>query len=80
MTKVEVEAMFEREHKRISTASASLDVKLPHSNKVTAKQFLIEYKVLKFEKFDGHKGNTREHVAHFLDFMGHFSNDIELCI
>lgn len=42
------------------------------------KDFPMEYKIPKFQKFDGHKGNTKEHVARFLDSIGKYAKDQKL--
>lgn len=34
----------------------------------------------KFQKFNGRKGNTKEHVARFFDPMGRHASDAELCL
>lgn len=46
---------------------------------VTAKPYPSEYKVPKFQKFDGQKGNTKEHVVSFLDFMGPHDQNVDFC-
>lgn len=66
---VEIEVMFKKELDRAATAPKALDLKPPHLGKVAEKEFPAEYKVLKFQKFKGRKGNTKEHVAYFLDSM-----------
>lgn len=62
-TKAEVEAMLKKERERAATAPTVLDLKPPYPEKVLEKDFPAEYKVPKFQKFDGRKGNTKEHVA-----------------
>lgn len=44
------------------------------------KEFRAEYKVPKFQKFNDRKGNTKEHVSHFLDSMGNYATGPELCL
>lgn len=66
LTKAE-KAVFGQERERASTASAPLDLKPPYPDKAAAKQFPLEYKVPKYQKFDSRKANTREHVARFID-------------
>lgn len=36
-----------------------------------------EYKVHKFQKFNGWERNTKEHLARFLDFIGGYASDAE---
>lgn len=57
-----------------------MDLKPPYPKKVLEKDFPVEYKVPKFQKFDGHKGNTREHVSHFLYSLEKYAKDPELCL
>lgn len=78
LTKAEITVMFKRDCERASTASTSLDLKLPYFNKVPAKKYPPKYKVPKFQKFNGFKGNTNEYVARFLDSIAPFSKDTEL--
>lgn len=77
-TKTEVEAMFKKERERATTAQKALDLKPPYPEKVLEKDFSAEYKVSKFQKFDGRKGNTKEHVSRFLDSLGKYAKDPEL--
>lgn len=44
------------------------------------KEFPTDYKVPKLQKFDGRKGNTQEHISRFLDYMGKYASDEELCL
>lgn len=69
--------MFKREMERASTASSSLNLKPPYSNKVASKQFLLKYKVPNSKVYT-HKGNTKKHVTHFLDSMVPFLKYTEL--
>lgn len=59
--------MFKKERDRAATAPKALDLKPPYLEKVAEKDFPTEYKVPKFQKFDGRKGSTKEHVSRFLD-------------
>lgn len=62
--------MFKKERETASIVSIIFYLKPPYSDLVAAKQYPQEYKVPKFQKFNGHKGNTNEHVTRFLDSMG----------
>lgn len=79
-TKTELEAMIKKESDRAMTVSTTLDLKPLHSYKIISKQYILEYKLPKFKKFDERKGNTREHAARFLDSMAPHVSDAELCI
>lgn len=78
LTKAEIEVIFKKERYRDAAAPKALDLKPPYSDKVVEKEFAAEYKILKFQKFDGRKGNTKEHVARFLDSMGKYAKDLKL--
>lgn len=52
-TKAEVETMFKKECDRVATAPKTLDLKPLYPEKVVEKDFPAEYKVPKFQKFDG---------------------------
>lgn len=58
----------------------SLDVKPLYPAKVASKPFLVEFVAPQFQKLDGKRGDTREHVVHFLDYIGAHSNDQNLCL
>lgn len=72
--------MLKKERNWAATTPKSLDLKPPYSDKVAENDFPTEYKVTKFQKFDGRKANTKEHIAHFLDSMGKYAKDQELCL
>lgn len=79
LTKAKVDSMFKRECDRASIASESFNLKPPYSDKVAAKQFPLSIKCTNSKSPTVRKENTRGHVAGFLDSMGTFLNDIELC-
>lgn len=79
-TKTKIETMFKKERDRATTAPKTLHLKPPYPEKVAEKDFSAEYKVPKFQKFDGHKGNRKEHVSRFLDSLGKYVKDPELCL
>lgn len=66
-TKAKIETMFKKERERATTAPKTLDLKPPYPDKVVEKEFPTYYKVPKFQRFDGRKGNTKEYVSRFLD-------------
>lgn len=51
-----------------------------NSEKVTAMPYPAEYKIPKFQKFDGRRGDSKEHIRPFLNSMGAFSYDNFLCL
>lgn len=42
--------------------------------------FKLGYKMGVYKKYDGQKGNTKEHVVCFLNLIGPFTHDIDLCL
>lgn len=59
--------MFKKEGDQTATAPKILDLKSSCPEKVVEKEFPTNYKIPKLQKFDGRKGNTKEHVARFLN-------------
>lgn len=57
-----------------------LDLNPPYSVEVVAKPYPMKYAVSQFQKFDGGKGNIREHFVRLLDSMGAFAHDTDLCM
>lgn len=70
--------MFKKESDRATTAPKTLDLKPPYLEKVAEKELPGDYKVPTFQKFDGWKGITKEHVSRFLDSMGKHAKDSKL--
>lgn len=70
--------MFKKERDRAVTTPKALDLKPPYPEKVAEKDFPTEYKVPKFQKFDGRKVNMKEHVSRFLDSLGKYEKYPEL--
>lgn len=58
----------------------SLDWKPPYLAEPAGKPYISEYKVPKFQKYDDLKENTKEHVLEFLDFMGPYAHNTNLCL
>lgn len=56
-----------------SIGSVCLDLKLAYPFEVDANPYLAGYAIYQFQKVNDQRGNTREHVVHFLDFMGAFA-------
>lgn len=57
-----VEVMLRIEGKAY-VSSVCFDLKLSYSVEVAAKPYSVGYTVPQFQKFDGPRGNTREHVV-----------------
>lgn len=54
------------------------DWKPPYSFEVVAKPYPLDYKVPKFQKYNGRNKNSKEYVVRFLESMGRHSH-INLC-
>lgn len=79
MTDVKVEAMLMKEMRK-PPPRLSLDLKLSYLAEVAAKPYPQEYKVLKLQKYNGRKGNTKENVIRFLDLVGPIVHEVHLCL
>lgn len=69
LTRSNMGTMFKKE--KASSSSVSLKLMLPYLMEVAVTPYPFGYKVLKFQKFDGRKGDSKEHVASFLDSISH---------
>lgn len=47
---------------------------------MVVKPYPTGYIMPKFQRFNGRKAYTREHVICFLDFMGAHAHDTDLCL
>lgn len=72
--------MFKKERDRATTAPKAMNLNPPYQEKVVEKDVPTHYKVPKFQKFDGRKGDTKEHVSRFLDSLGKYTKDLDLCL
>ena len=54
--------------------------KPPYPAKLLSKPYPEKYKTPTFALYDGRKGNAMEHVNKFMDFLGPFAGDRELCL
>ena len=52
----------------------------PYPAKLLSKPYLEKYETLTFSLYDGKKGNAIEHVKKFLDSMGPFARNGDLCM
>lgn len=60
LTRSKVKATFKKE--KASSSSVLLELMLPYLDVVAVKPYPFRYKVPKFQKFDGRKGDSKEHV------------------
>lgn len=65
MTRVDIKAMLRCDKKNASLSIACLNLKPLYLAEIATKPYPLE--VFCFQKFDGHRGNTREHDVHFYD-------------
>lgn len=54
--------------------------KPPYPSKLITKPYSLDYKVLKFQKYDCRNGNAKDHATRFLESMGYHSNNMDLCL
>lgn len=76
MTRTKVEALLRREKEKASL-TVTCNLRPPYLAEIGAKPYFSGYSVSKVWK---PRGNTREHVARFHDFMGPFAYDVDLCL
>lgn len=80
VTKVEVAALVCQEKEKISSTVAGLNLRPLFPVSITMKPYPAGYTVPNFQKFDGRKGNTIEHIARFVDAMRSYAHSPELCL
>lgn len=78
--RAEVEAPVQPQKAKASSTTVCLSLRPPYLASITAKPYLVGYIVPNFQKFEGCKGNSREHIARFIDLMGLFAHDAEICL
>ena len=54
--------------------------KPPYPVELLGKLYPEKYETPTFALYDGRKGNAMEHVSKFMDFMGPFAGDREICL
>ena len=54
--------------------------KPPYPVELLGKPYLEKYETPTFALYDGRKGNAMEHVSKFMDFMGSFVRDRDICL
>ena len=54
--------------------------KPPYLAELLSKPYLKKYETPTFAFYDGRKGNAMEHVSKFMDSMGPFVGDREVCL
>lgn len=57
---------------------SAINLKPHYPVEVTIMPYPWEYKVPKFQKLDGQKGKTKEHVVRFFGSMGFHAHDTDL--
>lgn len=61
-------------------SSICLNLKLPYNARSTTKPYQVRDITSQFHKFEGRRGNIREHVVRFLNSMGARATNMDLCI
>lgn len=78
VTKAEVAALVHQEKEKMSLAATCLSQRPPYPTSIATKPYPVGYMVSNFQKFNGRRGNTIEHVSRFIDAMGPFAHNPEL--
>lgn len=79
VTKAEVATLVRQERDRMSSATTCISLEPPYQACITMKLYLVEYTVPNVQKFDDQRGNIIERVLYFVDAMGPFAHNPELC-
>ena len=72
--------VLERERGRQRKEPRHYIRKLLYPLELLSKPYQGKYKTLTFALYDGRKGNAVEHVSKFMDSMGPYAGDRELCL
>ena len=70
--------MLKSEAEKASKIVAAVDFQPPYPASILSKPYPKDYTNPRFKKFDGKKGNAREHVIGFLDDLGVYASDHKL--
>lgn len=79
MTRTEVKAMLRRAKEKASMTTACLDLKPSYTTEIAATTYPSGYPIPKFQRSYSRQSNTREYVVCFIDSMGSFAHDADLC-
>lgn len=71
---------YDEKKKKASSTVACVSFRPLYLASIVVKWHLAGSIVPNFSKFKGYKGNAREHIARFIDWMGPFTHDAELCL
>ena len=79
ITMAEVAALLERERARALKERFNAQWP-PYPLKVLSKLYLERYEPWAFEQYDGRKGSAIEHVSKFIDTLGLYATNEDLCL
>ena len=80
VTLFDLTSLLERERGRQRNEPLRYVCKPPYPAKLLSKPYPEMYEIPTFALYDGRKGNAMEHVNKFMDSMGPFAGDRELCL
>lgn len=66
MIRSEVEAMLDKEKEKAFAFMIDLDLKPPYPTEIVMKAYTIGYVAPQFKIINSRRGNTRDHIVHFL--------------
>lgn len=73
-------ALVRQEKEKVFSVTTCLSLRPPYPISIATKPYPVGYAVPNFQKFDGRRGNTIEHIARFIDALGPFAHNSELCL
>ena len=79
MTMADVTTMLGREKTKMLKEKLFLR-RPPYPMKLLNKPYLDRYETPTFSQYDGRKGSDIKHVSKFLDTMGPYAGDEDLCL
>ena len=80
LTLTDVNALLEQEREKLSEILKQFSQDPPFPPELSGKPYLKGYKPPKFHPFDGRNGSVVEHVSRFVQTIGPYVGDRELCL
>lgn len=80
VTKAEVTGLVRQQKENVSSVATCLSLKPPYHSSIAMKAYPTGYTVPNFQRFDDRKGNPIGYVSRFIDVIGPFAHNSELCL
>ena len=80
VTLADVESLIKKKAMSFSPTVPMLDTRPPYPLKLARLPYPEGYRSVHFARYDGKRGNSKEHVARFLDSLGIYREDETLCL